>query len=71
MKYLHRIYLWIYQADSLFSTEEQIDLDQDRTKCRAVVNTVMKVIVQKYGKFLEKLRKYILRILSFCPLDKL
>ena len=71
MKYIHRVYVWKYHADSLNSSDIWTALDQDRTKCWAVVSTVMKVIFQKYGKFLDNFRKYILRILYFFPLDKL
>ena len=50
----------IYRAGTLYSSEEWIDLDQDRTKWRGIVRTVMKAIDQKYWKFLEKMRKYVL-----------
>ena len=52
-KYLQRIYAWIYRADTLYSSEDWIDLDQDRTKWQAVVCTVMKVIFQITGNFLQ------------------
>ena len=38
-----------------------IDPGQNTTKCMALVNTVMNAIVQKYGKFLDKLWIYTLR----------
>jgi len=44
--------------------EDLIDPGQNTTRCRAVVNTVMNAIVQKYGKFLDKQRKYVLRNIS-------
>ena len=57
--------MWGYIGQTVYYFEEWIDLEQDGTKCRDVVSTVMNVIVQKYGKFLDKLRKYVLRILWF------
>jgi len=60
--------VWIYQVDTLNSSDEWIDLEQDRTKWQAVVSAVMNAIVKKYGKFLDKFRKYVLRILSFLSL---
>jgi len=51
-KYLHTVHLCIYRADTLYSSVDLIDLDQDRTKWQADVNTVMKVIVQIKGNFL-------------------
>ena len=68
MKYLHRLYVWIYRTGSLYSSDIWTDRGQDRIKCWAVVSTVMNVIVEKYGKFLDNLRKYVLRILSFLSL---
>jgi hypothetical protein len=41
-----------------------VDPGQNTTMFRAVVNTVMNAIVQKYGKFLEKLRDCVLRNIS-------
>ena len=57
-----------YIGQTLYSIEDWVVLDQDGTKWRAVVSTVMKVIVQKYGKFLDKLRKYVLTILFILSL---
>jgi len=51
-KSLHRGYLWIYRADPVYSSDDWIDLDQDKTMWRAVVSTVMKAIFQKTGNFL-------------------
>jgi len=51
-KYLHTVYLWMYRADSLYSSVDWIDLDQHRTKWRSVVSTVMKVIVKITGNML-------------------
>ena len=48
-----------------------IDPGQNTTKCMAVVNTVVNAIVQKYGKFLEKLRNCVLRSMSCFFLKKL
>jgi len=39
--------VWIYWADTLYSSDYWIDLDQDRTMWRAVVSAVMNVIVKK------------------------
>ena len=52
MKYLRTVYVWMYLADTLYSSVYLIDLDQDRTKWQADVNTVMKVIVKITGNFL-------------------
>ena len=52
-KHLRRVYVWIYPGDSLHSSEDWIDLDQDRTKWLAVVSSVMKVIFKKYGNLLD------------------
>jgi hypothetical protein len=60
--------VWIYRADTLHSSDDWIDLDQDTTKWRAVVSTVLKVIFQKQAKFLAKMRKYVHRILPFLSL---
>ena len=52
MKYLQRVHSWIYRADTVYSSVDLSDLDQDRTKWQADVNTVMKVIFQITGNFL-------------------
>ena len=52
MKYPLRLYVWIYRADTLYSSEDWIDLDQERTKWRTVVSTVMNAISQITGNFL-------------------
>ena len=44
--------------------DDLIDPVQNTTMCMALVNTVMNAIVQKYGKFLDKLRNYVLRNIS-------
>jgi len=49
-------------ADTLYSTEVCIDLDQDRTKWWVVVRTVMNALLQKYWKFLDKFSKYVIKI---------
>jgi hypothetical protein len=67
-KYLLRIHVWIYRAETVKCSGVWIDLDQDRKKWWAVVSTVMNVIFKNYGKFLDKMRKYIVRILSFLSL---
>ena len=56
-----------YIGQTFYSSEDWIDLEQVGKKWRAIVSTVMKVIFQKYKKFLDKLRKYVLRI-SFLSL---
>jgi hypothetical protein len=60
--------VWIYRAETVNCSDVWIDLNQDRTMWWAVVTTVIKEIVQKYGKFIDKMRKYILRILFFFTL---
>ena len=52
-------------ADALYSSDDWIDLGEDLKKWRAVVSTVMNVIFQNYGKFLDKLQKCVIRILCF------
>ena len=52
-KHLRRVYVWIYPGDSLYSSEDWIDLDQDTTKWRAVLSREMNVIFKKYGNLLD------------------
>jgi len=44
-----------------------IDLDQDRTKCRAVVSTVMNALVQKCGEVLTNSGNTYLEYFIFSP----
>jgi hypothetical protein len=42
-KYLLRVYVWIYRADTVKFSDVWFDLDQGRTKWYAVVSKVMNV----------------------------
>jgi len=63
--------VWIHRADTLWFSDIWIDLDQDRTKCRVVVSTVMNAIVQKYGNFMRSSATIYLEFYPVFVVDKL